>query len=75
MVRLHFVVPRLNLERTLHDERGPVTTLWAGRVFHVRTRLRLPLPLRLPFVLAVERVPFAAQIRGRRSGRAGSRQR
>ena len=68
-VRLHFVVPRLFLERTLSDERGPVTTLWAGRVFRVRTRLRLPAPLRLPFVLAVEPLPFAAeQLDGQNSG-------
>lgn len=60
--RVHFVLPRLTLERAVHDERGPVTTLWAGRVFRVRTRLSLPGWWRLPFVLAAEPVPFAANL-------------
>jgi uncharacterized protein (DUF58 family) len=61
-VRVYVMLPRLRLERTVSDDRGPVTTLWAGRVFHVRTRLRLPAPFRLPFVLGVERVPFQAEL-------------
>src|SRR5262249_27073102 len=61
-VRVHLMLPRLYLERTVADDRGPVTTLWEGRVFHVRTRLRLPAPYRLPFVLGVERVPFQAEL-------------
>jgi uncharacterized protein (DUF58 family) len=61
-VRVYVMLPRLRLERTVSDDRGPVTTLWAGRVFQVRTRLRLPAPYRLPFVLGVERVPFQAEL-------------
>src|SRR5207247_1638905 len=61
-VRLHFLLPKLYLERTLHDDRGPVQTLWAGRAFHVRTRLRLPAPLTLPFLVCAERVPFEAEL-------------
>ena len=60
-VRLHVVAPKLYVERTITDERGPVTTLWAGRVFRVQTMLRLPRGLRLPFVLAVDPLPFAAE--------------
>src|SRR5579872_3928822 len=61
-LRRHFVFPHLTVERTLHDERGPITRLWAGRVFRVSTRLRLPPRYRLPLLLAVERLPFAADI-------------
>ena len=61
-VRRHFLLPKLFLERTLYDGRGPVTTLWAGRVFRVETRLRLPSRFNLPFVLVTERVPFAADL-------------
>jgi uncharacterized protein (DUF58 family) len=60
-VRAHLLVPRLRLERTVSDDRGPVTTLWAGRIFHVRTRLALRSPFRLPFVLGAERAPFGAK--------------
>ena len=63
-VRLHFLLPKLYLERTLHDDRGPVKTLWAGRVFHVRTRLRLPAPLRLPFLVCAEGPPCTLTMAG-----------
>jgi uncharacterized protein (DUF58 family) len=62
LLRRHFVFPHLRVERTLHDERGPITRLWAGRVFRVTTRLRLPPRLHLPLLLAVERLPFAADV-------------
>ena len=61
-LRLHFLLPKLSLERTLHDDRGPIRTLWAGRVFRVQTRLRLPNPWRIPLVFGSERVPFAAEL-------------
>jgi uncharacterized protein (DUF58 family) len=60
-LRRHFVLSKLYLERTVSDERGPIKLLWAGRIFRVHTRLRLPVPLRLPFVFSAEQLPFEAE--------------
>ena len=68
-VRLRTVRPALVVEREVRDERGPVTTLWAGRSFTVRATLRLNGGGRLPFVAASDPVPFGvAHEEGKTSG-------
>src|SRR4051794_10099783 len=61
VVRLRLLAPRLRVERELHDERGPVESLWAGRPFRVRTRLCLDGALPSPYLRAAERVPFGLE--------------
>src|SRR4051794_34236105 len=39
-VRLQAALRRLEVEREVFDDHGPTATLWAGRCFHVRVRLR-----------------------------------
>jgi uncharacterized protein (DUF58 family) len=57
-VRVRLVVRRLGVRREVHDERGPVTTLWAGRAFEVRAVLALEGAAGLPYVWVRDRVPF-----------------
>lgn len=59
VVRVRFVVPRLVVERGVFDERGRVETLWAGRTFAVRVRIRIEGLLGLAHVSVQDRVPFA----------------
>jgi uncharacterized protein (DUF58 family) len=49
---------RLRVTREVRDDRGAVTTLWAGREFEVRVRLGSDGWLSLPYVSAADRVPF-----------------
>jgi uncharacterized protein (DUF58 family) len=51
---------RLTVRRELRDERGPVTTLWAGRSFTVRLTARLDGPLALTHALLADRPPAGA---------------
>jgi uncharacterized protein (DUF58 family) len=60
-VRSRLVAQRLVVEREVRDERGPVETLWAGRSFEVRVRLRLDHPLTLPHVAVADWVPFGLE--------------
>src|SRR5947209_91483 len=39
-VRAHSLHHRLEVRREVRDDRGPVTTLWAGRDFRVRVAVR-----------------------------------
>ncbi len=65
-LRVHGVVPRLRVDRQMRDERGRVESLWAGRTFEVRVRLRLAAGFRLPYLRVSERVPFGVEkARGR----------
>jgi uncharacterized protein (DUF58 family) len=57
-VRARIVVRELRVQRTLHDERGPVERLWAGRTVRVNAELHLPGPLDLPYVRLADRVPL-----------------
>jgi uncharacterized protein (DUF58 family) len=57
--RADWVVRRLEVERTVWDERGPTRTLWTGRTYRVETRIRLPGGLGLPYALWREPVPAA----------------
>src|SRR6516165_50992 len=56
-LRIPLAVRRLRFSREVRDERGPVTTLWAGRSYDVRVRLVGRGPLTLPLVFAADRPP------------------
>jgi uncharacterized protein (DUF58 family) len=51
----------LRVEREVLDERGPVTTLWAGQTFAVRVRLCRAGWVGWPHVLAADPVPFGVE--------------
>jgi uncharacterized protein (DUF58 family) len=57
-VRTPQAVRRLRVVREVHDERGPVAALWAGRTFEVVARLEGN-GIRLPYAAAADRPPFA----------------
>jgi uncharacterized protein (DUF58 family) len=61
-LRVPLAVRRLRVVREVREERGPATTLWAGRVFEVAARLEGDGPLRLPFVAVTDRPPFAVAL-------------
>jgi uncharacterized protein (DUF58 family) len=65
--RIRAVLPAAVFQRQLRDSRGPVDSLWAGRVFEVKVVLRLPAET-LPYLRIVDRVPFNVE---RLSGRPG----
>src|SRR5262245_55163426 len=56
--RVKTLARRLRVERELRDERGPVATLWVGRVFTVRVLLRLRGAGKVPHLAASDPVPF-----------------
>jgi uncharacterized protein (DUF58 family) len=60
-VRAHRLGRRLVIEREVRDERGPVTTLWAGNTFEVHVKLRLPGFWSLAHVALADLVPFAVE--------------
>jgi uncharacterized protein (DUF58 family) len=68
-LRLRLVLPRLQVEREVSDQRGPVNTLWSGQSFQVRVVLVLPptqsglleLLWSLPHVAVHDRVPFTVE--------------
>lgn len=60
-VRLRLAVPRLMVERALHDERGATARLWAGRSFEVRVQVRLQGLFSLAYVRLGDRVPFGVE--------------
>ncbi len=51
----------LRVEREVLDERGPVTTLWAGQTFTVRVRLCREGWLGFPHAAAADPVPFGVE--------------
>src|SRR3954470_21702360 len=59
-VQARLAVRNLDLTRELRDDRGPVTTLWAGQTFTVRGRARLGGSLALTHVLVTDRPPAGA---------------
>src|SRR4051812_36051634 len=63
-VRTYRIRDRLSIERELHDERGPVSNLWARRTFEVRLRVRLQGRLGLSYLRVTERVPFGVEQAG-----------
>lgn len=60
-VRTFAVRRRLVLHRELHDDRGPVKNLWAGRSFTVRLSLRPNGWLNLPYAILNDRLPFGVE--------------
>src|SRR5712691_8499468 len=58
--RARWVARDLILKRQVRDDRGPVTSLWAGRPFEVRLALRLRSGT-LPYVHFEETVPFGLE--------------
>jgi uncharacterized protein (DUF58 family) len=58
-LRVRVAVRGLRVRREVHDERGPVTNLWAGRSFEVRVVLERTGAPSLPYVWVRDRVPFA----------------
>jgi uncharacterized protein (DUF58 family) len=59
-VQARLAVRDLDLARELRDDRGPVTTLWAGQTFTVRGRVRLGGSLALTHALVTDRPPAGA---------------
>jgi uncharacterized protein (DUF58 family) len=60
-VRLRLAVPRLAVERALHDERGATASLWTNRSFEVRVCVRLQGWFSLAYVRLGDRVPFGVE--------------
>jgi uncharacterized protein (DUF58 family) len=54
--------PRLKVEREVHDERGPVVTLWAGRTFTVNVRVTCDRRWPMPFGVFDDRFPFGVEL-------------
>src|SRR5438270_13626262 len=63
-VQAHLALRGLTIDRELGDERGRVTTFWAGRAFQVRLRARLAGPVPLGFALLTDRTPHGAEADG-----------
>jgi uncharacterized protein (DUF58 family) len=61
-LRLRMLGPSLRLRRRILDERGPVSTLWAGKTVEAHVELRVSGLGRLPHVLAVDPVPFSVEL-------------
>lgn len=55
--RVRLVVPGLQAMREVWDDRGPVTTLWAGRAFEVRVSLQTASPFGLGYLRMADAVP------------------
>jgi uncharacterized protein (DUF58 family) len=61
VIRVRTLRQALHVKREVRDERGPVSTLWAGRFFTVRVTLRLEGGGHLPHVAVADPVPFGVQ--------------
>ena len=59
-IQARLAVRNFALTRELRDERGPVTTLWAGQTFTVRGRARLGGSLSIDHVLLSDHPPMGA---------------
>lgn len=57
-----WTVRGLRLRRQIHDARGPVASLWAGRVFEVRVTLSLDSVLPLSYIAFEEPLPFGLEV-------------
>lgn len=53
---------KVTVTRGVEDERGPVKTLWAGRVFTVRVQLRSQSTIGQPLVEIADWLPFSAKL-------------
>ena len=59
-VQARLAVRNLEMTRELRDDRGPVTTLWAGQTFTVRVGARLGGALSIDHALLTDRPPAGA---------------
>src|ERR1700687_4548295 len=57
-VRIHFVIPTIRVVREVRDERGPVDSLWSGRLFQIRLTIDCSDGLGLPYVRVTDWTPF-----------------
>src|SRR5947209_4105897 len=71
LVALRWTQPLIQVERELHDDRGPVVTLWAQRSFTVVVRLTCDSRLPTPFVMMDDRFPFGVELVGGTTYAAG----
>lgn len=60
-LRVTTLLRHLRLRREVADARGGLATLWAGRDYTVRVQLRLDRSGRLPYLRAVDVVPFGVR--------------
>jgi uncharacterized protein (DUF58 family) len=60
-VRSLNVARQARVHREVGDERGPVTTLWAGRTFEVRVGLHLAGLRRLPHAAITDLIPYGVE--------------
>ena len=60
--RVRVVARGLTVYRQVRDDRGPVTTLWAGRTFQVRVEVRLSGGQGLPYLAFEEPLPFGLDL-------------
>jgi uncharacterized protein (DUF58 family) len=60
-VRVRTLRQRLRIHREVWDDRGPVSTLWAGRSFTVKVELHLREGARLPWLAIADPVPFGVR--------------
>src|SRR6266436_8747789 len=63
-LRARLVVRNLSVQREVHDERGPVDSLWAGHTFQVRVRLELDSLLPLSYTRVADRLPAGVTLAG-----------
>jgi uncharacterized protein (DUF58 family) len=63
-LRTHDLRSRVRVVRELGEARGPVTTLWAGGPFVVRTAVLLDGAPGLPYAAVADRLPFGAAVAG-----------
>ncbi len=68
---VRWTLPQIEIERELHDDRGPVVTLWAQRSFTVVVRLTCDSRLPTPLIMADDRFPFGVELVGGTTHGAG----
>src|SRR4051812_26900048 len=68
---LRWAYPQIQIERELHDDRGPVVTLWAQRSFTVVLRLMCDSRVPTPFLMVDDRIPFGVELTGGTTHGAG----
>jgi uncharacterized protein (DUF58 family) len=68
LFRAHAAERHLTLYREIHDDRGPVEHLWAGRTFRVRLELGLTGSRALPYLIFRDRLPTGLEHREGKTG-------
>jgi uncharacterized protein (DUF58 family) len=60
-VHSRLVIRRVRFTRHIHDERGPVFALWAGRVFKVHLQVELTGRTPIPYLVLADRLPMGVK--------------